>query len=305
MNEPEVIGIDLGGTTIACGRFTKDGQCQQSLTIPTPQPATPEAVFGVLASAIEELNIQKNCTAIGIGLPGPTDKDGRIAKVSINLPGWRDVSLADWLEAKIGLPAILANDANCAGLGEAWLGAGRNFQHWILLTLGTGVGGAIFLNGKLFIGHYGAAGELGLITLNPEGHPCNSGNNGSLEQHISVRAIRRDTGREPAVWGDLAAAGDIEALAFWKNYGRLLGAGLASSIYMLTPEAVIIGGGISGAADFFLPATRQEVAKRVLSTSRESLQILTAELGDRAGTVGAAWLAWQMLHDRTKNIAAV
>jgi glucokinase len=304
MNESEVIGIDLGGTTISCGRFTKDGKCQQSLTLPTPQPATPEAVFDAIVSAIAEFD-RKTCKAIGIGLPGPTDKDGRIAKVSINLPGWRDVPLADWLEAKIGLPVILANDANCAGLGEAWLGAGKNFQHWILLTLGTGVGGAIFLNGKLFIGHYGAAGELGLITLNPDGHPCNSGNNGSLEQHISVRAIRRDTGREPSVWGDLAAAGDTEALAFWENYGRLLGAGLASSIYMLTPEAVIISGGISGAADFFLPATRQEVAKRVLCTSREGLQVLTAELGDRAGTVGAAWLAWQMLNDRTQNIAAV
>jgi glucokinase len=305
MKESEVIGIDLGGTTIAGSRFTKDGRCQQYLTMPTPQPATPEAVFGAIVEAIARLNDAKTCTAIGVGLPGPTDKDGRIAKISINLPGWCDVPLADWLETKTGLPVILANDANCAGLGEAWLGAGRDLQNWILLTLGTGVGGAIFLNGKLFVGHYGAAGELGLITLNPDGHPCNSGNNGSLEQHISLRAIRRETGKEPAAWGELAAAGAPEALAFWENYGRLLGAGLTSLIYVLTPEAVIISGGISGAAEFFLPTARKEVERRVLSTSREGLQISIAQLCDRAGTAGAAWLAWQMLKERNHEIAAV
>ncbi len=301
----EVIGIDLGGTTIALGRFGRDGQCHQSLIVPTPQPATPEVVLVEIVSAIEELNRQKTCIAIGLGMPGPTDKEGRIAKIAINLSDWCDVPLADRLEEKTGLATVLANDANCAGLGEAWLGAGQNLQNWILLTLGTGVGGAVFLNGKLFTGHYGAAGELGLITLNPDGHPCNSGNNGSLEQHISVRAIRRLTGKEPAEWGVLAEAGDPEALAFWSNYGRLLGAGIASLIYVLTPEAVIIGGGISAAAEFFIPTARQEVERRVLFTSREGLCISTARLGNRAGIVGAARLAWQMLKHKTKGIAAV
>jgi glucokinase len=301
----EVIGIDLGGTTIALGRFKRDGQCDRSLTIPTPQPATPEAVLDAIVSTIEELNCHKTCMAIGLGMPGPTDREGRIAKIAINLSGWRDVPLADWLEAKTGLATVLANDSNCAGLGEAWLGAGQNLQNWILLTLGTGVGGAVFLDGKLFTGHYGAAGELGLITLNPDGHPCNSGNSGSLEQHISVRAIRRITGKEPAEWGELAEAGNPEALAFWANYGRLLGAGIASLIYVLTPEAVVIGGGISAAARFFIPTARQEVERRVLFTSREGLQILNARLGNRAGMVGAARLVWQMLNHKTKGSAAV
>lgn len=290
----EVIGIDLGGTAIKLGRFSKDGKCQQSLTVPTPQPATPEAVIQAMVAAINSLEITA-VKAIGVGTPGPTDAAGKIAKIAINLVGWNDIPLAELLETKIGLPTILANDANCAGLGEAWLGAGRNFRNLILLTLGTGVGGAIILDGKLFTGHQGAAGELGLITLNPEGPKCNSGNNGSLEQYVSVQAIRRVTGLEPLDLGELAEKGDRKALEFWQTYGKNLGIGLASLIYVLTPEAIILGGGVSASAQFFLPAAVAEIEQRVLPISRTGLQVLLAELGNQAGMVGAAKLAWQML----------
>lgn len=294
-NNLEVIGIDLGGTAIKLGRVLKDGTCLNSLTIPTPQPATPEAVLEAIVAAGDRLNADRNCIALGVGMPGPADAEGRIAKIAINLPGWYDVPLADWLEKKTGLPTIIANDANCAGLGEAWIGAGRRFRNMILLTLGTGVGGAVILDGKLFTGHRGAAGELGLITLNPDGPPCNSGNQGSLEQYVSVRAIRRVTGREPAELAKLAKDGDREALAFWQEYGRLLGAGLASSIYILTPQAVVIGGGVSASKEFFFPATLAEIERRVMPTSRVGLELLAAELGNQAGIVGAAKLAWQMV----------
>lgn len=292
--QAEVIGIDLGGTAIKLGRFSKDGKCQQSLTVPTPQPATPEAVIQAMVAAINSLEITA-VKAIGVGTPGPTDAAGKIAKIAINLVGWNDIPLAELLETKIGLPTILANDANCAGLGEAWLGAGRNFRNLILLTLGTGVGGAIILDGKLFTGHQGAAGELGLITLNPEGPKCNSGNNGSLEQYVSVQAIRRITGLEPLELGELAEKGDRKALEFWQTYGKNLGIGLASLIYVLTPEAIILGGGVSASAQFFLPAAVAEIEQRVLPISRTGLQVLLAELGNQAGMVGAAKLAWQML----------
>ncbi|WP_421656492.1 ROK family protein [Leptothermofonsia sp. ETS-13] len=249
----QVLGVDLGGTAIKLGRFSRDGACLHSLSVPTPQPSTPEAVLAAMAEAIAQIDPEKQAIAIGVGTPGPADATGRIARVAINLIGWHNVPLADWLEAKTERPVIIANDANCAGLGEAWLGAGRWYQNLILLTLGTGVGGAIILNGKLFVGHHGTAGELGLITLNPEGPPCNSGNRGSLESYTSVQAIRRRTGMEPEELGMLALAGDSQALAFWQTYGRDLGAGLASLIYVLTPEAIIIGGGVSASADFFLP----------------------------------------------------
>lgn len=290
--QPQVLGIDLGGTAIKLGRFTQNGTCLQSLSVATPQPATPEAVLAAMVEAIMQLDSAQQSIAIGVGTPGPVDVTGRIARVAINLAGWHDVPLADQLEAKTGLPTILANDANCAGLGEAWLGSGRSFRNLILLTLGTGVGGAIILDGKLFTGHQGAAGELGLITLNPDGPLCNSGNRGSLEQYVSIGAIRRRTGLEPAQLGTLAQTGYSKALTFWQDYGKDLGIGLASLIYILTPEAIIIGGGVSASAEFFFPSVQAEIERRVLPSSRAGLQLLRAELGNQAGIVGAAKLAW-------------
>jgi len=287
----QVIGIDLGGSGIKIGCFTETGTCVEDQIIPTPQPSTPEAVTLAIADQVNQLQSQYNCLAIGLGSPGPTDGDGRIVKVAINLNNWYDVPLADWLEAKTGLPTILANDANCAGLGEAWLGAGEKFDNFILLTLGTGIGGAIILDKQLYTGKYGAAGELGLITLNYTGPQCNSGNRGSLEQYLSIQAIRRVTGKDPSVLAQLAYKGNQEAREFWQEYGRLLGAGLASLIYVLTPEAILIGGGISASADLFFPTTLEEIERRVLPSSRIGLQLLKAKLGNQAGIYGAAKLA--------------
>jgi glucokinase len=288
----QVIGVDLGGSAIKLGRYDALGNCHQSLTVPTPQPATPEAVFSVLLEATSQITKNvKSIGGIGIGLPGPVDASGRISQIAINLKNWQNVPLADWIEAKTNLSVVMANDANCAGLGEAWLGAGRRFKNLILLTLGTGVGGAIILNGELFVGHQGTAGELGLITLNFDGPVCNSGNRGSLEQYASVQAIRRETGLEPAELAAKAKSGDTNAIEYWQQYGRRLGAGLASLIYILTPEAIILGGGISAGAELFLPGTIAEIERRVLASSRQGLQVLIAELGNQAGAIGAAKLA--------------
>ena len=301
MKQQSVIGIDLGGTAIKLGRFLRDGTCVKSLTVATPQPSTPKTVLKTIVKTIKQLEFHKSCNALGIGTPGPVDARGKIAKIAINLSGWQDVPFADWLETEIGLPTIIANDANCAGLGETWLGAGKNFKDMILLTLGTGVGGAIICDGHLFTGHLGFAGELGLITLNFDGPPCNSGNQGSLEQYASVQAIRRMTGKEPIELGQLAAKGNQEALKFWENYGRLLGAGLASLIYILTPEAIVIGGGVSASTPYFFPTTFSEIKKRVLSNYREGLQLVQAKLGNQAGMIGAAKLAWDKVDELTNH----
>ena len=287
-----VFGIDVGGTALKLGQFDRQGNCLQTLTVPTPQPSTPDAVIDTIAAAIQSLDPQRESKAIGLGTPGPADSAGRVALVAINLANWRNVALADRLEALTQRPVVIANDANCAGLGEAWKGAGQTFQNLVMLTLGTGVGGAIILNGQLYVGPKGLAGELGLITLNPDGPPCNSGNRGSLEQYVSIQAIQRDTGLEPKVWGDRAEAGDPVALEFWQTYGRTLAAGLASIAYILTPEAIVLGGGISASAPYFLPALQEELYRRVLLSSPETLPVLPAQLGNRAGMVGAAKLAW-------------
>jgi glucokinase len=286
-----VIGIDLGGTAIKLGLISADGRCLRSQTLPTPQPSEPKAVLQAIVGAIATLDPEHQASAIGIGTPGPADKAGRIARIAINLVDWHEVPVADYLETHTGRPTIVENDANCAGLGEKWLGAGQPFDNWILLTLGTGVGGAVFLNGHLFRGRTGAAGELGLITLYPEGPACNSGNNGSLEQYGSIRAIHREIGLAPDALAAQAHQGDPTAIAFWHQYGLNLGAGLASLVYVLTPEVILLGGGISAASELFLATTQAELNRRVMPTSRENLQILIAKLGNQAGIFGAAYLA--------------
>ncbi|MFO0119302.1 MAG: ROK family protein, partial [Cyanobium sp.] len=176
---PELLGIDIGGTAIKLGRFDRQGNLLAELDLPTPQPQVPGAVCQSVVEAVAALDPERRADRVGIGLPGPTDRDGRIARLAINLPLWRRIPLADWLEPQLERPVVLANDANCALLGEAWRGAALGCPDTILLTLGTGVGGGVLINGALFTGPDGAGAELGLIGVDPEGPPCHSGNRGS------------------------------------------------------------------------------------------------------------------------------
>ena len=289
---PIVIGIDIGGTAIKLGRFDHTGQGLQFLTIATPQPATPDAILNAIVTVMSTIDPKQQAISIGIGTPGPTDVTGRIARLAINLPGWVNVPVADRIEAEFKIPCTVGNDGNCAALGEQWQGAGRDYQNIVMLTLGTGVGGGIILNGQLFTGHNGAAGELGSISFNPDGHPCNSGNRGSLEQQLCIGSIVRRSGKDPALLGQLAKAGDPDALAFWECYGRDLGVGLTTLIYVLNPEAIVIGGGISGSSEFFFKSAMIEMKTRV-SAQTQGTQLLKAELGNQAGMYGAAKLALQ------------
>ena len=295
MNSPEVIGIDLGGTAIKLGRFSIDGHLLEDQQLQTPQPATPGAVCVALVEAIEALDPDRRASIVGIGLPGPMDVEARVARVCINLPGWEEVPLADWLEPRLQRRVTLANDGNCALVGEAWKGAAKGYSDVVMLTLGTGVGGGVMLFGQLFTGHNGAAAEPGLIGLDPEGPPCNSGNRGSLEQFASISALRRLWDGDPAELAALAANGDAEAQAVWSRYGSTLGVGISSLVYMFTPELVLVGGGISGAATHFLPSVRKEVAQRVQAMSRQGLRIDVCALGNGAGRLGAARLAIERL----------
>jgi glucokinase len=292
---PQLIGVDLGGTAIKLGRFAMDGTLIAEAECPTPQPALPGAVTVAIADAIEALDPQRLADRVGIGHPGPSDRAARVARIAINLPGWRDVPLAAWLEPQIGRRVTLANDANCALLGERWRGAAQDADDVLLLTLGTGVGGAVLLGGELFLGHGGAAAEPGLIGVDPEGPACRSGNRGSLEQHCSIAGLARLSALEPAELARRADGADPEARAVWEAYGRWLGIGLSSLLYVLTPELVLIGGGLGAASEHFLPAVWREVEERVLAVSREGLRIERCALGNGAGRLGAAWLARQRL----------
>ncbi|MEB3321815.1 MAG: ROK family protein [Synechococcaceae cyanobacterium] len=287
----QVIGVDVGGTAIKLGRFDPEGRLLAAHEVPTPRPALPGAVTMAIVEAVAALDPQRRAGLVGVGIPGPTDAAGRVARLSINLPGWEGVPLAEWLEPQLERRVVVANDANCALLGEAWKGAARGCGDVVLLTLGTGVGGGVLLGGRLVTGHGGAAGELGLIGVDPEGPPCNSGNRGSLEQFCSIGALARLSPLDPEELCRRADAGDPEALAAWRAYGRWLGLGLTSLVYVLTPELVLIGGGLSGAFLHFLPAVWAEVEARVLPPSREGLRIERCALGNGAGRLGAARLA--------------
>ena len=291
----QVIGIDLGGTAIKLARFTDEGARLAELERPTPQPAVPGAVTMALCEAVAELDPEREARWVGVGLPGPMDAEARVARVCINLPGWEEVPLADWLEPRLDRRVTLANDGNCALVGEAWHGAAQGFADVVLLTLGTGVGGGVLLNGALFTGHNGAAAEPGLIGVDPDGPPCNSGNRGSLEQYASIAALRRLCDQDPRQLAQAADEGDAKALAVWERYGARLGVGVSSLVYVFTPQLVLLGGGLAGAANHFLPAVRREVEQRVQAVSREGLRIEACALGNGAGRLGAAKLALQRL----------
>ena len=291
----QLIGIDLGGTAIKLGRFDTAGQLLAELQVPTPQPAMPGAVAVAISEAVQRLDPDQLAPLVGIGLPGPMDAEARVARVCINLPGWQQVPLADWLEPELNRRVTLVNDGNAALVGEAWHGAARGFSDVLLLTLGTGVGGGVMIGGRLFTGHGGAAAEPGLIGVDPEGPPCNSGNRGSLEQFCSIAGLGRLSPLDPAELCRRADAGDAEALAVWARYGRWLGIGLTSLVYVLTPELVLIGGGLSAASHHFLPAAQAELEQRVQAESRAGLQLRRAALGNGAGRLGAARLALDRL----------
>ena len=296
MPSDEVIGVDLGGTAIKLARFSSDGDLLAEAELPTPQPAVPGAVTMALCSAIEDIDPDHRAGRVGVGLPGPMDAAARVARVCINLPGWEEVPLADWLEPRLNRRVTLANDGNCAVVGEAWLGAARDVNDVVLLTLGTGVGGGVLLGGQLFTGHNGAAAEPGLIGVQPDGPACNSGNRGSLEQYASIAALRRLCDRDPKDLSVLADRGDPSALHVWERYGVQLGVGISSLVYVFTPQLVLLGGGLAGAARHFLPTVRREVEQRVQAISREGLRIEAGSLGNGAGRLGAARLALQRLN---------
>jgi glucokinase len=277
----QLIGIDLGGTAIKLGRFSASGALLAELQVPTPQPAMPGAVVMAIVEALQQLDPDRLAPLVGVGLPGPMDAAGRVARVCINLPGWEQVPLAAWLEPQLQRRVTLANDGNCAVVGEAWTGAARGYDDVLLLTLGTGVGGGVLLGGRLFTGHGGAAAEPGLICVDPEGPPCNSGNRGSLEQFCSIAGLGRLSPLDPRELCRRADGGDAEALAVWRTYGRWLGIGLSSLVYVLTPRLVLIGGGLSAASAHFLPSAQAELEQRVQAESRAGLEMRCAALGRR------------------------
>ncbi len=305
-----VIGVDLGGTNVRAAVVNRDGEVLTKHKEATRASEGRERVLSRLVEIIRDLEVQARkseytVAGLGVGAPGVIEAGKGIVVKSPNLPDWNNFALKSALEAAVRVPVVLENDANAAALGEQWRGAGRGTSSMILLTLGTGVGGGIVLEGKIWRGADGMAGEIGHMTLFPGGRQCTCGNRGCLEMYASARGIIQ-TFREVGASGtsrlegvvtsesiySAAREGDRLAAAVMQDTGRFLGIGVASLVNIFNPERIVIGGGVKDAWQLFIGASRDEVLLRAFEVPAKRAAIVPAELGDDAGMVGAAALAF-------------
>lgn len=316
-------GIDLGGTNLRGVIFDKEhGKVIVHAQIPTRAEEGPPAVIRRMISLLQELISQSPIpiAAIGIGVPGLYDPRTQTTRFLPNLPtAWRDVPLGPEIEHAVGYPTFLINDARAFTLGEAMWGAGRGASIVVGITLGTGIGGGVVIEGRLLFGIDGTAGEVGHQIIHPYGPPCGCGSRGCLEAHASgpaiaaagMKAVRqgRTTRIRDMIGGDLnaitpevivraAEAGDPVAREIPEESGFYLGIGVANLITLFSPEVVVIGGGVAKAGEWLLEPIRRVVAERCRVTPLERVRILPAALGGLSGAIGAAlWAAQQVSLD--------
>jgi glucokinase len=314
MSARQVIAVDLGGTKLAAGLVEQDGAVVRRAVEPTDL-AGEDAVLAQLERVIADL-ADGEFSALGIGIPSTIDQRSGRAVTSVNIP-LAGVDLRDRLQRRFGVPVAIENDGNVAAVGEHRLGAGRGARHVVMLTLGTGVGGGLILDDRLYRGAVGAAGELGHITLDLNGLPCQGvcPGRGHLEAMVSGHAAERlaeraaaerpdgDLGRaaaagrdvEPRLLVELASAGPGDAREVLAHVGLHLGVGISDLVNVFNPELVVVGGGFAEAGELLLGPAREVVAERTLIPARDVVSIVEAELGPDAGLVGAALVAFDAL----------
>jgi glucokinase len=311
-----IVGVDIGGTNLNVGVVPFDGGMPVALR---SQPTDThrgakfivDRVVKMIREAIQEVMEQEGCgketiAGVGIGSPGPLDRKTGTVISTPNL-GWRNFPLRDLIQNAIGLPATLDNDANAATYGEWWLGAGRNVDTIVGVTLGTGIGGGIVLNGELYHGAADAAAEIGHMTIDSTGRKCKCGNYGCLEAYasgpaIAARAIEGLEAGVPSLLLELAGdvnnttaetvfeavvQGDPYATEVMHDTAKFLGVGLANIINILNPEVLVISGGVTRAGDHLFEPLRAEVRRRAFKVAEQACRIVPSGLGGTAGVVGA------------------
>jgi len=312
-----VVGVDIGGTNLVVGAMPADGSRELGVhTLPTRALLGGEAVVQRICEMIEETiarviketgATRADIAGVGIGSPGPLDRANGIVIITPNL-GWRDFPLRDMVSERVKLPATLDNDANCATLGEWWLGAAKGARNVVGFTLGTGIGGGLILDGRLYHGASDVAGELGHTTIEANGRRCGCGNYGCLEAYasgpaIAMRAREALEGGDPSllpglVDGDLskltaamvykaAAQGDQIASDVVKDTARFLGIGVANVLNVFNPDVVVLAGGVAQAGDSLFVPLRAEVRRRAFKPAVDACRIVPGALGGSAGMVGA------------------
>ena len=288
------LGLDLGGTNIKWVVVEHDAGAWRVLDrgqVATLAAEAPDAVVSRLgAVGVEAMGRSPGVGSVGVGIPGLYDPVAGTTRFLVNFPGhWPGVPVAGPVGAALGLPAPLINDARAFGLAELRAGAARGAASMVGLALGTGIGGVIAIDGRVYQGHDGTGGELGHQTLEPDGPLCGCGNRGCLEAFARADRIAAACGTETAEAAmEAARAGDPTAIAGLLVVGRYLGIGIANMIAVITPDVVVIGGGISAAFDLLRAPIEAELRERVRTTALELVRLVPAELGTWAGAIGAA-----------------
>ena len=288
------LGLDLGGTNLKWTVVEHDAETWRVLgrgQVVTDVAGGPAGIVDQMGAAgSAAMAAWPGVVSAGVGVPGLYDPRTGTTRFLVNIPGpWDGFSVAAPIAARLGVPTALINDARAFGLAELRLGAGRGASSMVGLTLGTGVGGVIAIDGKVHHGHDGTAGEIGHQTIDPDGPSCNCGNHGCLEAFCRADRLAEACGAptaEDAV--ERARNGDAAALDGLRRVGRYLGIGIGNMISVISPDRVVVGGGIAAAGDLLLDEARAEVRRRVLTTSVDEVEIVTAELGTWAGSIGAA-----------------
>jgi glucokinase len=287
------VGVDLGGTAIKAGAISASGQILERRSIPAELDRGPQDLADRIADLARELNFGET---VGIGVPGLLDREAGRVIMSANLHQIDGFALVDAVAERLEIPAgnvALENDANVAALGEAWAGAGREQADFLLVTLGTGVGGGIVLGGEIQIGAGGLAGEVGHICIDPNGPLCGCGKHGCLETLASATAASRrarelDLPEDLAELSAQATKGDLRAQELLHDVGLDLGRGLAAATVLLDLRVYVIGGGFGAALELLRPGIEAGLEERAYGRVAEDYTILPAELGPDAGWVGAA-----------------
>ncbi len=310
-----VIVADLGGTHFRVGLGDpRSGEIFSVERYPTGAELGPDQILRRIADRFGALARPAGTavTVAALGVPGPVRAADGVVVRAPNLPGWDNVPVKRRLEELTGLEVLVGNDANLAALGEFHYGAGRGVRNLVYLTVSTGIGGGVIVDGRLLLGAHGFAAELGHIPLEPGGPPCGCGGRGCLEalasgtaiQRMAVEVARRrpDSALSRAARGqpdrldarlveELARRGDPEARRIFEQVGRYLGLGLVAAVHAFDPERVVIGGGVANAFDLFEPAMRAELGWRLMPAYRDGVEVVRAMLGDRSGLYGALALA--------------
>ncbi len=320
------VGIDIGGSSIKAAVVSDKGEITREAKTETQSDKGPAIIKGNIAKAIREILKQaeqntENVAAIGIGSAGIVDNRGNVIDPP-QFPGWGSQNIAHLAEETSGLPSWAENDANVAAIGEATFGAGTSYSDFVLMTLGTGVGGGIVLNGELYKGTGFAAGEIGHILVFPNGKHCNCGANGCLERYAGIAGIveraaellaaapsssllrrQKEAGQalSPLLIHEAAMQGDEIAKTVLRETGEILGYAATTMFNILNMQAIVVAGGISDAGDFILAPMRSVIKRNACRSPLMELAVVPATLGSKTGVIGAAALAIRELRRRERS----